>query len=152
MPNVNYGFEMGMITVETPIFGYPKQAADGAAGTATAETPVGIIGPGTVAIALAAVQIHPSSNLTADNSNFATITVNKRTAAAPGTPVALAVAATTIAGANSTGNWTAFTTFNMTLVAGAFVSPGDEITVAITKSGTGVVVNPLFLGGFMTAR
>jgi hypothetical protein len=152
MPDVNYGFEMGMVTVETPLFGYPKQTQDTAAGTATAETPIGIIGPGTVGIALAAIQIHPSSALTADNTNNATITVFKRTSAAPGTPVALAVATTSITGANATGNWVAFTTFNMTLVAGAFVSPGDEITLSITKGGTGVQLNPLFVGGFMTAR
>jgi hypothetical protein len=152
MPDVNYGFEMGMVTVETPLFGYPKQSADGSAAATTAETPIGIIGAGTVGIALAAISIHPSAALTADNTNNATITVNKRTVAAPGTPVALAIATTSIAGANSTGNWVAFTTFNMTLVAGAFLAPGDEITVVITKGGTGVVIPALFLGGFMTAR
>jgi len=156
MPNVNYGFEMGMITVETPIFGYPNQAQIANGSLPTAEIPIGIIGPGTVSIPLGAVQIHPQVALTADNTNFLTVTVNKRTAAAPGTPVALAIATSTISGANSTGNWVAFTTFSMTLVAGAFVSPGDQITVITTKGGTGPAVPgglpALFLGGFMTAR
>lgn len=152
MPDINNGNEMAVITTETPLFGWPNQAAITGANITGQEIPIGIIGPGIVGIALASIQIHPSAALTADNTNNATITVNKRTAAAPGTPVAIAVATTAITGSNATGNWVAFTTFAMTLVAGAFLSPGDEITVALTKAGTGVTLPALFLGGFMTVR
>jgi len=142
--------EMGMITAEVGLFEWPKIAADGGAGTATAETPIGMLGPGNVPIAIGAVSIHPQSALTADNTNFATITVAKRTGG--GAPVTIASCTTKLVGGGGTGNWTAFTPVAMTVVANAFISPQDTITVTITKSGTGVVVPALYLAGYPTVN
>jgi hypothetical protein len=149
--NVLDAAEVGYVAAEIGIFEYPLAAA--LTGTnALAETPVGIIGPGPVAIALNQVQLHPSAALTADPSNNATITVNKRTSAAPGTAVPIAIGVTVASGANSTGSWTQWKAVPLTTQtgAGSFVSPGDTITVAITKGGTGVTVPISMLIGFTT--
>jgi hypothetical protein len=147
-------WETGCVAVEVGIFEWPKIAADGAAGTGLAETPIGLIGPGPVGIALGAVQIHPATALTADPTNNATITVSKRTAANPGTAVPIAIGVTAPSGANSTGSWTAWQAVPLTVQpgAGSFVSPGDALTVTITKGGTGVVVPIAFLAGYTNIK
>lgn len=148
--NILDAAEVGYVAAEIGVFEWPKTAADGAAGTATAETAIGLIGPGPQAIALGAVQIHPAAALTADATNNATITVNKRTAAAPGTAVPIAIGVTAPSGANSTGSWTAWQAVPLTIQtgAGSFVSPGDAITITITKGGTGVVVPQSYVAGY----
>lgn len=150
--NLNNHTEVAAVLAEIGCFEWPKSAADGAAATATAETMVGVIGPGPSAIALGAVQYAPAAALTSDATNIATITVNKRTLAAPGTAVPIAVGATLVTGTNATGSWTAWKAVSLTVQSGAgsFVSPGDTITVAITKGGTGVVVPQGILVGYPT--
>lgn len=144
--NLLNAFEGAAFTAEIGVFGWPKAAADGAAGNATAETAIGVVGPGPVNIAIGQVNIHPSAALTADNSNFATITVAKRTAG--GGAVTIATATTKTAGGGGTGNWVAWTPLVIPASAGASLAPGDAITVTIAKSGTGVVVPQLWLAGF----
>ena len=117
---------------------YPKQSADGAAATATPETPIGGVGSvDTVPIPLGNCVIHPSSTLAAAGTNFATITVAKRTNG--GAPVTLYTYSTAVS------SFTAFTPFVIAPAGGAFVTPGDEITLTITKTGTGVIVPALYL-------
>ncbi len=150
--NVNNVNEVGTTLAEIGMFEWPKTVLDGAAGTATAETPIGLVGPGPSSIAVGAVQLNPSVALTGDPTNNATITVNKRTAAAPGTPVAIAIGTTLLTGANATGSWTAWKAVSLTPVAGATVAPGDTITVAITKNGTGVITPPFVLTVFASVN
>ena len=131
--DVNNAFEMGVIAVETPLFQYPKTAADGAAGTATSETPVGQLGPGPQAIQIGSCSFHTQAALTANGSNYATIQVQKRTNGGSATTIAQLATTTT--------SWTAFTNVNIPLAATIeFVSPNDSVTFNIAKTGTGVVV------------
>lgn len=136
--DINYTPEVGAVLAEVGLFEWPKAAADGAAGTATAETSIGLLGPGPNQIAIGAVQFHTSAALTANDANFATITVSKRTNGGAATTLATATTQTVPTG--GTGNWTAFSNVTIPVTSGAFVSPGDSITVTITKSGSGVVV------------
>ena len=108
-----------------------KSAADGAAGTATAETVIGQCGAATP---LTAVRFVPAAALTADNANYATILIQKRTGA--GAPSTVATVTTQITGS---GNWTAFVPVNIPISAG-LVLAGDVLTFTISKTGTGVVV------------
>jgi hypothetical protein len=108
---------------------WPKVAADAAAATATAVTVIGVM----PAVAGRAIQINyaPSAALTADATNFLTMTV-RRNPAAGGAAVTIASVVT------SAGSWTALVPVTLTLVNVALVS-GDVLTVEITKSGTGVI-------------
>lgn len=142
--NILSDFETGAVTAMIGVFEWPKVAADGAAATPTAETAIGLVGPGPVQIGLGAITIHPAANLTADPTNNATITVFRRPSG--GAAVAIGQATTSVAG---TGNWTAFTPVTVPLQNGATLSPNDSITVTITKGGTGVIVPQLYLAGFV---
>lgn len=130
------------------VFEWPKGAADGTALAATPETAIGIVGQGPTAIALGAVTIHPSAAVAASDTNYATISVYKRTNANPGTPVLIASGSTSLTVNNPTGSWTAWQAVALTVVPGAQVAPLDAITVVITKTGSGVVTPQLYLAGF----
>lgn len=118
----------------TGIESYQK-LVDGAANTATAETPIGMVyAPAQVV----AVYYVPLAALTANDTDYATITVSKRTSAgASKTTVATLV--TTVAG----GSWTAFARKAFTLTATAadlIVASGSTLTFEIAKAGSGVAV------------
>jgi hypothetical protein len=113
---------------------WDKSAADGAAATATAEhTFMRAAGP----ITIAAVRYVPDAALTADNTNFAAITVTKRNADGTGN-VTVATRTTAI---TDSGNWLQWVAVNLPLtVANINLAAGQILTVKITKSGAGVVV------------
>jgi len=80
---------------------------------------------------LTSVVFRPLANLTHDPANFATLSVYKRTAG--GAPVLVAQVDT------SALDWTASIPVVIPIVA-APVAVGDVLTIAIAKSGTGVIV------------
>ncbi|HSY22326.1 MAG TPA: hypothetical protein VK841_09440 [Polyangiaceae bacterium] len=121
-----------VVSQEIKSFAFPATAAT----ADLAEVQVGTVGPG-ASIALGSVQICTGGTLTANNSNYYTITINKRTAAAPGTAVPIATGTTQITG---TGSWAAFTAVALPVVSGAFVSPGDVITIAAVHTASGVAI------------
>lgn len=96
---------------------------------------------------IAKVTLTPTGAISASATVYATITLNSRTDAAPGSAVALAVIKTDTAGANSgTGDWVAFTdldvgTFNTSGTAGQLVNTtmaaGTILTLTIAKASTG---------------
>lgn len=121
-----------------------KEAADGAAATATAEHPFHFFDTYTKSIQ--SIKYLPASGLTADNTNFATLIVRLRKA--DGTLVSIVgQLATTI---TASGNWTAFVAKSIPLTdgtkaltvdgAGLDASPGWMLTFEITKAAAGVVV------------
>jgi hypothetical protein len=88
------------------------------------------------------VTIAPAHSLTANDTNFATITVRKRDAGGTG-PTTVATAQTTTSGAGGTGNWSPFAEVPVPLSgtpADLQLTAGQELTVQITKSGSGVAV------------
>lgn len=128
-----------------------KTAADGMASTATANTLVWT-NPFTTPVRLRRLVITPGSTLTADASNFATITIKTDDAAA-GTPaIALTVTTELAAAANGTGNWATSVPISRqisgddaTVAVGAAaaevdVVAGGSVWFNIAKTGTGVVV------------
>jgi hypothetical protein len=115
---------------------FAKLAADGAAATATSETAMGMISPAAGGNVVAAYFV-PQAALTADPTNNATLTIQKRTAG--GAAVTIAQVTTTTA-AGGTGNWTAWQPVPITVSASAVANALDAITFNISKSGTGVVV------------
>lgn len=114
------------------------------AGTDVGEFTIGSIGPyaaagmtiggGTLTLQAGA------GTFTANDTNYTTITVNKRTAGGAAVPIAIGSTALTSAVANATGSMAAWSNVKLTKVAGAFVSPGDVLTVAITHGGSGLAV------------
>lgn len=115
--------------------GWEKQAADGAAGNATSEMPMGRL-EGSIPIGHVFYLV-PGAALTANDTNYATITIYKRTAG--GGSTAIAQITTKITGGS--GNWTAFLPIALTTTIAA--AEGDSISFDIAKAGTGVVV-PVF--------
>lgn len=113
-----------------PLLRWQKVAADAAAATATAETPLGSI---QVATTLSAIKITPLAALTANDTDKATILIQKRTGAGAATTVATLV--TNLAG----GSWVAFVPKAIPISAGAVLA-GDVLTLSITKGGAGVIV------------
>lgn len=123
---------------------FVKSAADGAAGNATAETPIAYFDEYTKAVR--EVTFVPGAALTADNANYATIIVRARKK--DGTLHSIVARVTTqITGS---GNWTQWVPVNIPLTDGTNtltldaakldIPAGGFLTVEITKTGTGVVV------------
>lgn len=110
-----------------------KEAADAAAADATAEH--GFFQAPT-ALTVTAVYYLPDAALTADDTNFATLTVSRRSTSG-GSKVQVAQAATTTGG---TGNWVAFDSESLGTITNAALAVGEVLTWEIAKSGTGVVV------------
>jgi len=111
-----------------------QHPADGAANTATAETVFGVAraagSTGTTGIDLCF-----GANITANDTDYATITIRRRSGAGAGTAVTVATITTQITG--GLGNVTGFARLtpastNVSVVA------GDRFTYQITKAGSGV--------------
>lgn len=114
---------------------YVKVAADAAASTVTAET--AFHKAGSFARKIAKIEFVPSAALTANDTNFATLIVGKRSAAG-GARTTLKQVTTAIAG--GTGNWTAFVAVDFGVLTVSSLAAGDSITLEITKAAAGVAV------------
>lgn len=110
-----------------------SKVADASASTATAETP---FYRATEAKTITALYITPGALLTADNTNYATITIQKRPATDYTTPATVATLVTNVAG----GSWVAFTPKSLGTLTNATLAAGDVLTITIAKAGTGVSV------------
>src|ERR1700722_5582485 len=153
--SVNEIFSIGTTVAEMPVAAWKKLGADDGGPGNQAETPVGVIGPGPTNIPIGAVQFTPNAALTASNTAEAVISVYKRNTPDGGggtnqTLIASIGTATTNDGGS--GNWCPYIIVPHKVVAGAFVSPGDTITVAITKVSTGTVVPAGQLAIFNTVQ
>lgn len=146
--NLLNDFEVASLAAQIGIFEYPGLALTATA-TELAETSIGILGPGPTAVAVGNVLLHPSAALTASNSAYATFTVSKRTAGGAAVPIASMSTQLLGTGVGS-GNWTAWKTVPFTVVAGAFLSPGDVVTLQVLGTGGGEVIPQFYLGGFTT--
>jgi hypothetical protein len=120
------------------------RVVDGAAGTTTSETVVGYVrkAPGGNATPAKVLRVYylPAASLTAHDTNYATITVSKYTAAG-GSKTTVASATTAITG--GTGNWTAFVPMEITLSATAanlILESGAILTYEVAKAASGVAI------------
>jgi hypothetical protein len=148
--DVNYVNSVGSQVVEQGLFEWNKNWADGTdSGGSLTEIPVDGIGPGPLSIPVSQCQFVTSAALTASQTTYATLNVYKRPGNNPDGgvgPTLIASASTTTnmldaaADAPSTGSWFAWQNVVIPPVTGAFVAPGDQITVSITKTSTGVGV------------
>lgn len=93
-------------------------------------------------ITLTALDFVPSALLTANATNFATLTVRKRDGLG-GAAVVVATLVTTVVG----GSWAAFTSKSLGGIANGVLAPGAVLTIQITKTGTGVIVPSGLLSG-----
>jgi len=85
-----------------------------------------------------AVKYVPSAGLTANSTNYATLTLGSRTSAG-GSLTAVATANTKLSGAGGTGDWSAFSPVSIAVTAAnATVPANGMLTVTAVKSGTGV--------------
>jgi hypothetical protein len=115
-----------------------KPAADGAANTVMLETP---IFQTAVDITIQSIVFIPAAALTADNTNYAIFNIARRS-----TPVSefdyVVRAQTTIppTAPSSTGNFTQFVPVNFLPLAVTELAAGDQLTLEISKVGSGVVV------------
>lgn len=115
---------------------WDKDAADGAAATATAEHTF-FRAPNSIKIT--AIAYVPDATLTASDTTYATLTVAQRNAAGASVNSSFAVVTTKTGASGGSGNWSAFTPVALAL-AGSAMSAGDILTIAIAKASTGVVV------------
>jgi len=144
--SANYAPEVAAFTVEADGFvNWTVAAETGAtADAATAETvigSVGAVGPSTISIAKCVFL--PAATLTSSDTNYATISLYKRTSPQTDggtTQTLLASNLTKTATDGGTGDWLAYQPVSLVVVSGAFVSPGDAFTVTKAKAGTGIVV------------
>ncbi len=125
-----------MISVQAP--GYSKTSADAMASTTTANTQIPFVNNFGFPIKLtAAYAVAVGGTLTADDTNYATITIKFDDGAA-GTPAVAATWATTTTG---TGNWAVGVREAATLTAANCVLPDSGVAwFNIAKAGSGVVV------------
>lgn len=107
-------------------------AADGSAGATTAETVVAEV---KAASTVAKLYLVGNDALTADDTNYATITVKVRDGAG-GAASTVASKTTKITGGS--GDWTAFSKIDMGSLSNAVLAAGSVLTATVAKSGTGV--------------
>lgn len=113
-----------------PIAEWHKDAADGAANTATAEKPFGA--RINAYRNVSAIFLTPAAALTGHASDNAVITVRVRDGAGG--------AAATVAQLTTTASWTAFVPVSLGTITNGALSPGNVLTVEIAKGGSGVAV------------
>ena len=115
---------------------FVKPIADAAAGT-TYEWPF-FFNSGASTLTVTAVKIVPFAALTADNTNYKTVSLNRRLAA--GSATVIASRATTI---TDTGNWVALTPITLTLsttAADLVVAAGETLSLHLVHTASGVAV------------
>jgi hypothetical protein len=135
VPTVQSAFIATVPQVQTYQAIWLKDAADPTAASATAMRGFNRNGmPAGVVWTFVGGRYIPAATVAASPVNFATITLTVRTAA--GAPVGTLATVTTSAG------WTV--NVPQALVPGAIlvVNPGEYVTVAISKTGTGAIVPP----------
>lgn len=122
--------------VHSNVFVFDKASADGMASTTTSETYTGIYLPR--ACKLIGVYFVPTSgNLTSNDTDYATVTVNKRVSGAS-TAIATLTTTTTSSGNLTQGAGTGFV--NSTVAGAISIAAGGSISFSIAKAGSGVVV------------
>lgn len=127
------GFASGQLLHED----WDKEAADGAAATATAEH---ALLRASQALVVKSVEFIPDATLTANDATYASIVVQRRNADGSGAVTVASVSTKTSASGGS-GNWAAFAAVSLALTAANLVlAAGQVLTVEITKASTGVVV------------
>ena len=117
-----------------------QKTTDGAANTATTEF---VFARVNLASTVSKIYYTPTGTLTADDTNYATITVATRDGEGGGATTLKAVT-TKITG--GTGDWSAFTSVDFGTLSSAAVDAGGVLTLTIAKSGSGVAVP----GGVLT--
>jgi hypothetical protein len=147
---VNSTNDIGNLLAEQGVFTWEKPWSDNTdSGGSLGETLIATIGPGPSNIPISACSYQTSAALTASQTTYATITVYKRPGNNPdagvgATPIATASTTTNqldaAADGASTGSWFAWQDIVVPAAPAAYVSPGDQITVSITKASTGVGV------------
>lgn len=120
----------------TDSFAFSKASDDGMASTATTETRTGIYVPRKAR--LKNIWYVPTTGgITADNTNFATVTVSSRDAAGAN----LTTVATLTTTITSSGNLTQDVGAALVLATSAvIIAAGSTLTYSIAKSGSGVIV------------
>lgn len=124
----NYPPDIANTLGENAFIGWNNQAAV-AAGTPIAETVIGELGHSGTGLPISSIEFSPAAAVALNASNFTTWTVAKRTAGGAAVTLGTFSTATT-----AMAQWTPAV---FTLAAGAFLSPGDIVTVKTVESGTG---------------
>lgn len=131
---IAHAIALGLAVGRVPTALWQKAAADGAAGTATAES---VIPRPMLAARVVGVEFVPAAAVTANDTDYATITVRKRDGAG-GAASVIASVTTKITGGS--GNWTAFVAVSLGTITNADLLAGDILTVEITKAASGVAI------------
>lgn len=139
---IAHAIALGLAMAKAPGCLWQKAAADAAAGTATAESLIPRLGRQE---RIVGIEFVPAAALTANDTDYATITVRKRDGAG-GAAVVVATLTTKITGGS--GNWTAFVPVSLGTITAPDLLSGDLLTIEITKAGSGVAV-PI---GFLRVR
>jgi hypothetical protein len=122
--------------VHADVLFFDKASADAMANTTTSETYTGVYFPRKVRL-LSVTYVALATGITADNTNYATVTVSKRDSAA-GNKATVATLTTTI---TSSGNVTTGAGKALVLTAAnVVVDAGSSFTFEIAKAGSGVIV------------
>lgn len=117
----------------TRMASYTK-AVDAAASTTLAELVIERVPSASTVIG---VYFAPSAALTADDTNYATLTVSQRDGIG-GAAASVAAKTTKITGGS--GDWTAFVPVSLGTLTNASLIAGSVLTLTIAKAGTGVAI------------
>lgn len=111
-----------------------SRAQDAAASTTTAET---VVGCSVQQGKLVRAYYVPAASLTASDTNYATITISRYTAAG-GSKTTIASVTTMTTASGGSGNWTAFVPVPIPLASDAALQAPATITYEVAKAGSGV--------------
>lgn len=123
------------------------KVADALASTTYAQQPFGINPFGTATVN--SVNVTCLAGLTADNTNYATLTLTHYLTSGVAGAYNIVSQTTQTTGSGGTGNWTTVVPVNLTLASSVLTSRG-MLAFAIAKTGTGVLINQFVLEVFIT--
>lgn len=118
-----------------------KESADGVAAAATLER---VVFTAPENITITDVFIEPAAAVVASDTNYATITVSRRTTTGANRAT-VASKTTQTAAAGGTGSWALLSTVSLGTLSNTGVSEGSKLTIEITKTGLGVDLPVLML-------
>jgi hypothetical protein len=121
---------------ETRAAQWSKDTADPLTTSATAEQ---VIFTAPQDVTITDVFIQPAAALTANDTNYATMTVSRRNATGGG-QVTVALETTQTAGTGGTGNWTAFSAVSLGTLSNTALAAGQKLTITVAKNLTGVAL------------
>jgi hypothetical protein len=128
------------LAAEVPVQ-WHKESVDPLATTTTSER---VVFTAPLNVTITDIFVEPAGAVTADNRNYATITVYRRNSNGAN-QVVVASETTQLNSSGRSGDWASFKAVSLGTLSNTSATPGRKLTIEITKQGGGVILPVLTL-------